>query len=137
MTHTAHNNTLAVKALQSGTVQTGTTNGIAVDLGVFSNNFRDVDFHILSGTLTDGSYAVTVEESDSSGSGFAAVDSSRVLGSLPTFAATDDNVLNTVGVRPLKRYVRIVVTATGATTGGVLAAIAVLANGGNNPVARS
>jgi hypothetical protein len=137
MTHTAHNNTLAVKALQSGTVQTGATNGIAVDLGVFSNNFRDVDFHILSGTLTDGSYAVTVEESDSSGSGFAAVDSSRVLGSLPTFAATDDNVLNSVGVRPLKRYVRIVVTATGATTGGVLAAIAVLANGGNNPVARS
>lgn len=129
--------TLAVKALASGTVQTGTTNGVAVDTGVYANNFRDVLFVIHSGTLTDGSYAVTVEESDASGSGYAAVDSGRVLGSLPTFAATDDNVWNSFGVRPTKRYVRVVVTATGATTGGVLAATAVLGNGGNNPAARS
>jgi hypothetical protein len=129
--------TLAVKALASGTVQTGTTNGVTVDTGIYANNFRDVLFVIHSGTLTDGSYAVTVEESDASGSGYAAVDSGRVLGSLPTFAATDDNVWNSFGVRPTKRYVRVVVTATGATTGGVLAATAVLGNGGNNPAARS
>lgn len=129
--------TLAVKALASATVQTGTTNGLAVDTGVFGNNFRDVLFIVHSGALTDGSYAVTVEESDVSGSGYAAVDSSRVLGSLPTFALTDDNVWNSFGVRPTKRYVRLVVTATGATTGGVLAATAVLGNGGNSPAARS
>lgn len=134
---TIYNNTLVQKALPSGTIQTGTTNGTAVDCGVFSNNFRDVTFAITSGTLTDGSYAVTVEESDASGSGYAAVESSRVLGSLPTFALTDDNVLNSFGVRPTKRYVRLVVTATGATTGGVLVATAVLGNGGNNPVARA
>ncbi|TDK85480.1 hypothetical protein EUA02_29935 [Mycobacterium paragordonae] len=129
--------TLAVKALASGTVQTGTTNGVAIDTAVFNNNFRDVLFIIHSGTLTDGSYAVTVEESDSSGSGYAAVESWRVQGSLPTFASTDDNVWNSFGVRPTKRYVRIVVTATSATTGGVLAATAVLGNGGNNPAARA
>ena len=125
--------TYAVKALASGTVQTGTTNGVAVDLGQGGNNFRDVLFVIHSGTLTDGSYAVTVEESDSSGSGYAAVDSARVLGSLPTFAATDDNVWNSFGVRPTKRYVRVVITATSATTGGVLAATAILGSGSNNP----
>lgn len=134
---TTYNNTLVQKALASATVQTGTTNGLAIDCGIFSNNFREVLFIIHSGALTDGSYAVTVEESDASGSGFAAVDSSRVLGSLPTFALTDDNVWNSLGVRPTKRYVRLVVTATGATTGGVLAATAVLGNGSNNPVARA
>lgn len=132
-----YSQSLAVKALASATVQTGTTNGIAIDTAVFSNNFRDILFIVHSGTLTDGSYAITVEESDSSGSGYAAVDTWRVLGSLPTFASTDDNVWNSFGVRPNKRYVRIVVTATSATTGGVLAATAVLGTGGNNPVARS
>ena len=135
--HTVYSNTLAVKALASGTVQTGATTGVAVDTGVYGNNFRDVLFVIHSGALTDGSYAVTVEECDTSGGTYSAVDSSRILGSLPTFAATDDNVWNSFGVRPTKRYVHIVVTATSATTGGVLAATAVLGNGGNNPVARS
>lgn len=126
-------NAFAVKALASGTVQTGTTNGIAIDLAQGGNNFRDVLFVVHSGTLTDGSYAVTVEESDASGSGYAAVDSARVLGSLPTFASSDDNVWNSFGVRPTKRYVRVVITATSATTGGVLAATAILASGSNNP----
>lgn len=132
-----YSQSLAVKALASGTVQTGTTNGVAIDTALYSNNFRDILFIIHSGALTDGSYAVTVEESDSSGSGYAAVDTWRVLGSLPTFTSTDDNVWNSFGVRPTKRYVRIVVTATSATTGGVLAATAVLGTGSNNPVARS
>lgn len=132
-----YSQSLAVKALDSGTVQTGTINGIAIDTGLYSNNFRDVLFIVHSGTLTDGSYAVTVEESDSSGSGYAAVDTWRVQGSLPTFASTDDNVWNSFGVRPTKRYVRIVITATSATTGGILAATAVLGNGGNNPAARA
>jgi|SRR6267142_863177 len=134
---TVYNNTLAQKALASGTVQTGATNGLAIDTGIFGNNFRDVLFVIHSGTLTDGSYVVTVEESDVSGSGFAAVGADRLLGSLPTFALTDDNVWNSFGVRPTKRYVRIVVTASGATTGGVLAATAVLGNSSDGPVARS
>jgi hypothetical protein len=134
---TIYSNTLVQKALASATVQTGTTNGIAIDTGVYGNNFRDVLFVVHSGALTDGSYAVTVEESDASGSGYAAVDSGRVVGSLPTFASSDDNIWNSFGVRPTKRYVRAVVTATGATTGGVLAATAVLGSGGNGPVARS
>lgn len=134
---TLYSQSLAVRALTSGTVQTGITNGLAIDMSLFGNNFRDVLFIVHSGTLTDGSYAVTVEESDASGSGYAAVDTWRVLGSLPTFAATDDNVWNSFGVRPTKRYVRVVVTATGATTGGVLAATAVLGSGGNSPAARS
>lgn len=132
--------TLAVKALGPATSVTtggGAVNGTAVDCGIYGNNFRDVLFTVISGTLADGTYAVTVEESDASGSGYAAVDASRVLGTLPSFAATDDNVWLSFGVRPTKRYVRIVVTPTGATTGGPFTATAVLGNGGNNPAVRS
>lgn len=134
---TLYSQALPVKALAIATVQTGTTNGLAIDTAVFNNNFRDVLFTVHSAALTDGSYAVTVEESDASGSGYAAVESWRVQGSLPTFALTDDNVWNSFGVRPSKRYVRVVVTATGATTGGVIGATAVLGGGSLNPPARS
>ncbi|ORW20914.1 hypothetical protein AWC19_14195 [Mycobacterium palustre] len=120
-------------------MQTGTTKGTAVDTAAFNNRFRDVLFAIAAGALTDGSYAFTVQESDTTTDGdFAAVDSSRVLGSVPTFdSASDDNALRSFGVLPTKRYVRLVCTATGATSGGVLVATAVLGNGSLHPVARS
>lgn len=134
---TTHNNTLDVLALASATRTDGAANGVAVDTNLYGNRFRDVKFAIITGTITDGSVAVTVEESDSSGSGFAAVDSSRVLGSLPTIVAADDDTVKSFGVRPTKRYVRIVATTSGSTTGGVFSAVAVLGNGSLHPVARS
>lgn len=134
---TLYSELLPIKALASATITTGATNGIAIDTGSFGNNFRDIVFTALSGTLTDGTYVFTVEESDSSGSGYAAVDAGRVQGSLPSYAASDDNVVKYFGVRPTKRYVRVVVTATGATSGGVLAVQALCGSGGNNPPAQS
>lgn len=134
---TLYSQALAVKAIQSQTIQTGTTDGAVLDLSQYGNNSRDILFVVHSATLTDGTYAISVEESDQSGSGFVAVDSGRIGGSLPSFAASDDNTWKSFGVRPTKRYVKLVVTATGATTGGVLAGTAVLGNGSVNPVARS
>ena len=66
-----------------------------------------------------------------------AVATERVLGSLPTFTGSDDNVVKEFGVRPTKRYVRIVVTSTSTSSGGVLSAVAVMGNGSNLPPARS
>ena len=133
-----YSNTLAVKALPSTAISTDTaTNGTAVDCGLYGNNFRDVLFVVNSHTLTDGTYAVTVEESDVSGSGYAAVDSERVLGSLPSFTASDDNVVKAFGIRPTKRYARIVITSATTTSGGTLSAVAVLGNGSNHPAARA
>ncbi len=134
---TTYNNTLALLALASAERVNGAANGVAIDLNKFNNNCRDVLFVITTGTITDGSVAVKVEESDQSGSGFAAVSSSRVLGSLPTITATDDDAVFSLGVRPTKRYVRLVATTSGATTGGVFSAVAVLGNGCKNPVARA
>ena len=137
-TYTGYNNTLPVKALAIAAITTDTTtNGIAVDTGLYSNNFRDVTFVVLSGTLTDGAYAITVEESDSSGSGYGAVAADRVLGSLPSYTDSDDATLKSFGVRPTKRYVRLVVTSTSTSSGGTMSAVAYMSNGSNFPAARS
>lgn len=138
MTKSVYNNTLAVKALQYTSISSDTTtNGTAVDTALYGNNFRDILFVVTSHTLTDGTYAVTVEESDSSGSNYAAVDTFRVLGSLPSYTASEDNTVKSFGVRPTKRYVRIVVTSASTSSGGALSAVAVSGNGSVNSVARS
>lgn len=135
---TVYNNTLAVQALEYTTIDSDTdTAGEAVDTGAFGNDFRDVLFVVAAHTLTDGVFAVAVEESDVSNDNFAAVPAHRVLGALPTLAATADDTVASFGARPTKRYVRIVVTTTETTDGGSLSAIAVLGNGSNNPVARA
>ncbi|MBK8772558.1 MAG: hypothetical protein IPM06_19330 [Rhizobiales bacterium] len=136
---TTHSGVLPVKALATTSVTQGggavTTS--AVDLGAFGNNFRDALFLVYSGTLADGAYAITVQECDTSGGTYAAVDSFRVQGTLPAFAASDDATLKYFGVRPTKRYVQAVITPTGATSGGPFTVFAVLGNGGNNPPATS
>lgn len=135
---TVHNNVLVREALTSAARTNGTVNGTAVDTNVFGNGFREVTFIISTATVTDGSHAITVEESDVVGSGYAAVDSSRVLsGALPTIVLTDDDTFFVIGVRPTKRFVRLVAVTSGATTGGVYSAKAVLSNGSLHPVARS
>lgn len=106
-------------------------NGVAVDCARGSNNFREVVFAVKTDTITDGTVAVTVEESAASGSGYAAAV--RVVGTLPAITSADDNVVFLVSCIPTKRYVRIVATQAGATSGGGYSAIAILANGSNNP----
>lgn len=133
---TVYNNTLGQLALAPGAALTnGAHAGLAVDTQVFYNDFRDLKFVVAAGVITDGSHAVTVEESNASGSGFAAA--ANVLGTLPTITSTGGNTVYEVGVVPTKRYVRVVITTSGSTTGGLFAATASLANGRFGPVARS
>lgn len=116
-----HNLISAAIALNPAAITSNTTtNGTGVDL----KGFESCDFAIASGTLTDGSYAVTVQESDDN-STFADAAAVDLLGSNPSFASTDDNVLKTVGYRGSKRYVRIKVVSTSVTTGGTVAAVAI------------
>lgn len=136
--HTLYSQSLAVRALNYAVrASNSAATGVAVDTGVYGNNARDVTFVVYTATITDGTHTITVEESDSSGSGYAAVESWRISGSLPAIVAADDNVVFQFGVRPTKRYVRLTVTDAGSTSGGAVGAVALLGNGGNNPVARS
>ena len=136
--HTLYSQGLAVRALNYAVRSSNSAaTGVAVDTNQFGNNCRDVTFIVYTATITDGTHTVTVEESDASGSGYGAIDSWRVQGSLPAIVAADDNVVFQFGVRPTKRYVRLTVTDAGSTSGGAVGAVALLGNGGSNPVARA
>lgn len=135
---TLYSHSLAQRALNYAVRSSNTAaNGVAVDTAVYGNNSQDVTFVVYTATITDGTHTVTLEESDSSGSNYTAVDASRIQGSLPAIVAADDNVVFQFGVRPTKRYVRIVVTDAGSISGGAIGAVALLGNGSNNPVARA
>lgn len=134
---TLFHESLAVKALATTTVTSAAATGVAVDMDTFNNDFRDALFIVNSGTLVDGSYAVTVQECATSGGSYTPVDPSRILGSLPSFASTDDGVWKSFGVVPDLRYVQVVITPTGATSGGPFTATAVLGNGSFNPALTS
>lgn len=106
-------------------------NGTSIDCARGGNNFREVLFVVKTDTVTDGTIAITLEESAASGSGFAAA--AKVLGTLPAVTSTDDNKVFLVSVIPTQRYVRLVATTAGATTGAGFSAVAILGNGSNAP----
>lgn len=111
-------------------------NGATIDLEQFGNRFTTVLFVVFSSTVTDGSTAITLQES-ADASTWSTVDAAHRQGSLPTVAATDDDSAFTVGYIPHGlRYVRLVATQSGATTGGTLGAIA-LCGGSIKPVKRA
>lgn len=112
-------------------------NGTTVDKSVFNNFFRVVSFVIQAGTLTDGTTTVTMEDSDNGSSWAVVTDTSYVQGTIPVIASTADNALFEFAYIGPKRYVRIVATQASATSGGVMGAIALLAQPRRYPVARS
>lgn len=137
MRDTLYTDTLARVALTIGTRTNGTVNGTTVDTGVFGNDFRSVMFVVLAGTITDGSHAITVQDS-ADGSTWATADSSLIQGSLPTITGTNDDTVFEFGyVVANRQYVRVVATTSAATTGGVFGAVALLSSGSVAPVARS
>lgn len=107
-----------------------TTVGNIID----SQGFESLDFSIQAGTLTDGAQAVILEEGDDSGlSDAAAVDSSHIIGTLPSFVDTEDDAVKHVGYVGKKRYVRLSVVSTGSTTSAFYSAIAIKGNAGKRP----
>lgn len=100
-------------------------NGLSVDKSYANNFFKVVLFSIHTGTLTDGTTTITMEDSDN-GSAWSAADSSYIQGTLPVIASTDDDKTYQVAYNGPKRYVRIVATQASATSGGTLGATAIL-----------
>ncbi len=93
------------------------TNGDGADLAGF--NGAVVAFY--SGVITDGSVACKVQEDDQSSFATAAdVAAADIVGgtNLQTLAAADDKVVKELGYIGKKRYIRGVMTQSGATTGG-------------------
>lgn len=135
---TLYNRSVVREALVSATRTNGTANGVAIDLGIFANDFRTVMFVVTTATITDGTHAITVEESADGSTGWTAVAASRVQGTLPSITSANDDTFFYFGVIvETLQYLRAVATTSGATTGGVFSIKAILADGGMNPPARS
>lgn len=137
MRDTLYTQTLARVALPTVARTSGTVNGTTVDLGVFGNDFRTVMFVVLAGAITDGSHAITVQDSPD-GSSWANADAGSIQGSLPTLISTSDDAVFEFGyIVGTRQYVRLVATTSAATTGGVFGAVALLSSGSVSPVARA
>lgn len=91
-----------------------------------SAGFGAVEFVGILGTNTDANatFTVLVEDSDASGSGFAAVDDAYLLGvEAMGLDFADDNKVFKIGYVGPKRYQRVTVTPSGNTGDIFFAAI--------------
>ncbi|MFB6626508.1 hypothetical protein ACFCWD_29070 [Streptomyces sp. NPDC056374] len=113
--------------------RTASANGTGVDRAGGGAMFQDALVIVHTGTITDGTHAVDIQESDDNSS-FTSVAASELQGAEPSIVAADDNKLFVVGYKGLKRYLRVAVTASGTTSGGVYGASVVLANPRTAPV---
>lgn len=102
----------------------GTATGTAVDLHEHLDASRSAMAVVFAGTMTDGSVAITLEES-ADNSAWSTVAASDLQGTAPTVAATDDDKVFELGYVGHHRYLRIKAVTTGATSGGTFGAIIV------------
>lgn len=120
-----HNDVSPAVALNTTAISSNTTtNGSIID----TQDAESLEFLILSGTLTDGTYTPSLTEGDESNlSDGATVAADDMIGTVAdaTFAATDDNVVKKLGYKGGKRYVRLNITSAGASSGGTVSAVAV------------
>jgi len=117
--------------------RTTTANGGAVDT-VANGGMQDAVLVVHAGTVTDGTHAITVQESADGSTNWTAVAAGNLQGSLPSLTSSADEAVTMVGVRPTKRYVRAVSTVSGSPeTGGVYAAGFILGRPRFKPVSHS
>lgn len=92
--------------------------GAAVDLA----GFYGALVVIATGTITDGTHTFVVEESVD-GTNWAPVDDKELLGTEPVVEASDSNKAFRIGYLGDKRYIRVAVSVSGASNGGVYSAV--------------
>jgi hypothetical protein len=129
-----HNNQKFSRAISPAAILSanGTTTGQTIDVVEFGS----LEFAFLAGAITDGTLTVTVYEGDESDmSDEAAVADGDLLGTEPVFTSADANTTKKVGYKGNKRYVRVKVVQTGATTGGFIGCIATQGHPKTAPVA--
>jgi hypothetical protein len=106
----------------------GTTTGATID----SAGFESLTFVVQTGTITDGTFTGSVWGGNAANmSDEVELTAAERIGANIAIATTDDNVCERVGVNihaVAKRYYRLKLVQAGATSGGILAASAILEN---------
>lgn len=139
MRRTLYNHLLAKRTLSSATRANGTADGTSVNTVQFKTWYSAGTALIQTATMTDGSHAVTIQDSTDGSSGWTAIPAARLQGANITLVAADDDTLYEQGfiVDAARPHVRVSVTTSGATTGGVFSALLLLGEANNYPVARA
>lgn len=113
------------------TISTDTTT-----LGAEQNmaGFNAITFNLLSATITDGAYAVSLVHSDETGGTFTPVDAAETLGDAD-YALADDDTGKRIGYIGKKQFVKLSIVSTATTTGGVFSGLAIKSRALSQPVA--
>jgi len=111
---------LAIAARSSNTE----VNGTAVSLGGYNSAVAIVT----TGTITDGTHTIKLEESNDGGSTWSDVASTDLDGAFTVVAAANDDALQTVGYKGSAGQIRATVTDATSTTGGILGVNIVLSD---------
>jgi len=116
---------------------TETTNGAPVDRSSPAlSNFRSAMLVVLAGTVTDGTHAIKLQESDN-GSDWSDVDSGDLQGEAISVTTANDEQVHELGYVGHARYLRAVTTVADATSGGMYGAVIVLGDARRTPIPRS
>lgn len=107
--------------------------GQVVDL----QGFNGLTYLIAIGSIADAdaTFAVLLEESDASGSGFTAVADDNLIGTeiLASFQFDDDNECRKLGYKGDKRYTRLTITPVVNASAALLCAVAILSHPAMGP----
>ncbi len=121
-----YDNVKALAALlPAGPRVNGTVNGSTVDRKQGRVFFRSVMFVVMTGAITDGTHTVNVQES-ANGSVWTDVAAKDLRGGEPAVTLTNDDVVYETAYTGSARYVRLQLITAGATTGGLVSAMALL-----------
>lgn len=131
MNNIALKRVLSPVSVADNTAQVGTV--------VDGQGHDSVTYVIATGSIADvdATFTVLLEESDASGSGFAAVADADLLGTevLAGFQFDDDNECRKLGYVGNKRYTRLTITPVGNASAALLCAVAVLGHPAVAPTA--
>lgn len=134
-------NHVRAKATLAVAARTATANGTAVDRklsGSAGTNewFGSAMLLVHTGTITDGTHAITLEVSDDNSS-WSAAPAADLQGTLPSIGSSNDDTVYEVGYKGTARYLRAVTTVSGTTSGGVYGATILLGFPNVLPVSRT
>lgn len=96
----------------------GTANGTGADL----SGYESATVIFPTGVVTDGTHAIKVQESDDN-SAFTDVAAADLVGT--ALANLTSSTIQRIAYKGSKRYIRPVITTSGATTGAVCSALVV------------
>jgi len=125
-----------IKVVPAIAAVTLTDNTATTAIEVDRLGFESVTFAVLLGTLADAdaTFAATLTESDTSGSGYTSVAADNIVyGSETSWDYSADSVCKKIGYTGNKRYVKLVVTPSGNSGNAPIAGVAILGHALHNP----